>query len=110
MDAGIVPMVTIYQSDLPMNFYSNGGWANDSMIEHFERYATTLFREFGDRVSENDEFVVKIKFSKKVPSTVNKVLKNGRNIRRRLRRNFQIIQHVYYIINRYYFKCILEGK
>lgn len=52
-------MVTIYQSDLPMNFYSNGGWANDSMIEHFERYATTLFRKFGDRVSENDEFVVK---------------------------------------------------
>lgn len=59
VDADIVPMVTMYQSDLPINFYSNGGWANDSMIEHFERYAAILFREYGDRVSENNEVVVK---------------------------------------------------
>lgn len=52
-------MVTMYQSDLPMNFYSNGGWANESMIEHFERYAAIMFREFGDRVSDNNEVVVK---------------------------------------------------
>lgn len=42
-----------------MNFYFNGGWVNDSMIEYFERYVVILFCEYGDCVSENNEVVVK---------------------------------------------------
>ena len=53
IDADIVPMVTIYHSDLPMGLYSIGGWMNETVIEHFKQYAETLFREFGDRVSKD---------------------------------------------------------
>ncbi|MEK4951341.1 glycoside hydrolase family 1 protein [Bacillus sp. FSL W8-1127] len=47
---GIEPIVTMYHFDLPYALEEKGGWSNRETIDAFERYARTLFSEFGDRV------------------------------------------------------------
>ncbi|XP_071507223.1 lactase/phlorizin hydrolase-like [Diadema antillarum] len=49
-DAGIAPMVTLYHWDLPQALQDVGGWTNESVIEHYNRYADLCFQRFGDRV------------------------------------------------------------
>lgn len=49
---GIEPLITLYHFDHPQALQESfGGWYGDEMIEHFLRFATTCFREFGDRVN-----------------------------------------------------------
>ena len=48
---GIDPMVTIYHWDLPQALEDNyGGWEDRRIVEAFTTYATTLFKQYGDRV------------------------------------------------------------
>ncbi|XP_071511185.1 lactase/phlorizin hydrolase-like [Diadema antillarum] len=49
-DAGIAPMVTLYHWDLPQALQDDGGWTNESVVEHYDRYAELCFQRFGDRV------------------------------------------------------------
>jgi 6-phospho-beta-glucosidase len=50
-DAGIEPVLTLYHWDLPQALAdAYGGWESRSIIADFDRYCTTLFRRFGDRV------------------------------------------------------------
>ena len=47
----IVPMVTVYHWDLPQALEEKyNGWENRRIVDDFTRYATTLFRNYGDRV------------------------------------------------------------
>ena len=47
----IEPMVTIYHWDIPQALVDEyGGWENRQVVEDFVNYATTLFKEYGDRV------------------------------------------------------------
>lgn len=47
---GIVPFVTLYHWDLPLNLEKEGGWLNKKTSDAFVNYALTCFKEFGDRV------------------------------------------------------------
>ena len=47
---GIVPIATLYHWDLPLTLEKEGGWLNKKTSDAFLEYATTCFREFGDRV------------------------------------------------------------
>jgi 6-phospho-beta-glucosidase len=47
---GIEPIVTMYHFDLPYALEQQGGWSKRETIDAFERYAKTLFENFGDRV------------------------------------------------------------
>lgn len=47
---GIVPFVTLYHWDLPLNLEEDGGWTNKRTIKAFEKYAGVCFKAFGDRV------------------------------------------------------------
>jgi len=47
---GIEPVVTMYHWDLPQYLQDLGGWMSPLIIDHFEYYADTLYKHFGDRV------------------------------------------------------------
>ena len=48
---GIEPLVTIYHYDLPLYLDENyGGWKNRFLIECYDKYTDTLFREFKGEV------------------------------------------------------------
>ncbi|XP_053110130.1 LOW QUALITY PROTEIN: beta-klotho [Hemicordylus capensis] len=47
----IEPVVTLYHWDLPLALQEKyGGWANESLIDVFNDYASFCFQAFGDRV------------------------------------------------------------
>ncbi len=49
--ADIVPMVTLYHWDLPLELENRyGGWANKAIVADFEAYALACFELFSDRV------------------------------------------------------------
>ncbi|MGE0003540.1 MAG: glycoside hydrolase family 1 protein [Candidatus Izemoplasmatales bacterium] len=47
---GIIPAVTIWHGDLPLDYDQIGGWTNPLVIEHYLEYAQFLFSHFGKRV------------------------------------------------------------
>ncbi|WP_100407737.1 glycoside hydrolase family 1 protein [Bacillus solitudinis] len=48
---GIEPVVTISHYETPLHLIKEyGGWRNRKLIELFERYATTLFKRYKDKV------------------------------------------------------------
>ncbi len=50
LEAGIVPMVTIYHWDLPQALQDKGGWQRRDTVKYYLDYAATLFERLGDRV------------------------------------------------------------
>jgi beta-glucosidase len=46
--AGIEPFVTLYHWDLPKWLDDIGGWSNPKIVEHFKRYAETMFEALPD--------------------------------------------------------------
>lgn len=48
---GIEPMVTVYHWDLPQTLVdSYNGWEDRKIVDDYVNYATTLFKQYGDRV------------------------------------------------------------
>lgn len=47
---GIVPFVTLYHWDLPLELEKDGGWLNKRTVEAYVNYAKVCFEAFGDRV------------------------------------------------------------
>ena len=51
IDAGVIPMATLYHWDLPQALQDEfGGFNSSNVVEHYLNYADFCFREFGDRV------------------------------------------------------------
>lgn len=46
----MIPNATLYHWDLPQALEEKGGWLNRDVTEWYGEYASTLFREFGDRI------------------------------------------------------------
>jgi beta-glucosidase len=47
---GIIPWITLYHWDLPLELEKKGGWTNRNIIYWFEKYAYTCVKRYGDRV------------------------------------------------------------
>ncbi|PZD94684.1 beta-glucosidase [Paenibacillus sambharensis] len=47
---GIEPMLTLYHWDLPQALQDRGGWLNRETIDHFVRYAETVFNSLRGKV------------------------------------------------------------
>ncbi|WP_381414872.1 glycoside hydrolase family 1 protein [Spiroplasma endosymbiont of Anurida maritima] len=61
----IKPIVTIFHFDTPLALEEKGGWSNrDVILPAFDKYADTLFKEYGDRVKHwitiNEQNVITI--------------------------------------------------
>ncbi|MGY5955452.1 Beta-glucosidase A [Kosakonia sp. BK9b] len=50
--AGIKPLVTLYHWDMPLSLAQAGGWSNRDSVEWFARYASAVFANFSDQVSD----------------------------------------------------------
>lgn len=51
VDAGITPIITLYHYDMPVWVDEKyGGWHGRGIIDEFDKYVRTCFKEFGDRV------------------------------------------------------------
>ncbi|XP_077866149.1 cytosolic beta-glucosidase-like [Saccoglossus kowalevskii] len=63
LEANIVPVVTLYHWDLPLNLHKKyGGWLNVAIVQDFNNFAKLCFMRFGDRVKNwitlNEPWVV----------------------------------------------------
>ncbi|KAL4223206.1 hypothetical protein ACF0H5_016678 [Mactra antiquata] len=50
LSAKIIPLVTLYHWDLPLELQKYGGWTNRTTADLFAYYADACFNNFGDRV------------------------------------------------------------
>lgn len=50
-EAGIVPMITLYHSDLPQWVFDLGGWNSDACVEEFAFFARTMTEALSDKVA-----------------------------------------------------------
>ncbi|WP_246060955.1 GH1 family beta-glucosidase [Nocardioides dongxiaopingii] len=50
LEAGISPMATLYQSDLPQHLEDDGGWLNPATAHAFAEYAAVVGERLSDRV------------------------------------------------------------
>ncbi|TKR61447.1 hypothetical protein L596_028553 [Steinernema carpocapsae] len=50
LEAGIVPMVTLYHWDLPLALNDRGGWLNEKIVEWFGNYSSLCFQLYGEKV------------------------------------------------------------
>lgn len=50
LDHNITPMITLYHWDLPVWIQQRGGWKDESIVDLFTRYATTVYEALHDRV------------------------------------------------------------
>jgi beta-glucosidase/6-phospho-beta-glucosidase/beta-galactosidase len=57
-EANIEPMVTLYHWDLPQALENEGGWLNDTIVNHFVKYANFCFNEYGNKVNFNYHLVL----------------------------------------------------
>ncbi|XP_045173370.2 lactase/phlorizin hydrolase-like [Mercenaria mercenaria] len=46
----ITPVAALYHFDLPTALHEQGGWLNETTVDHFEAYARLMFTELGDSV------------------------------------------------------------
>ncbi|MGL4393818.1 MAG: GH1 family beta-glucosidase [Brevinema sp.] len=46
----IVPFITLYHWDLPLELQKKGGWENKSVTDAFQKFAEICYERFGDRV------------------------------------------------------------
>ena len=51
---GIKPMVTLYHWDLPQALEDEGGWLNESVVQHYQNFADLCFREYGVKVQNKN--------------------------------------------------------
>ncbi|XP_060064598.1 uncharacterized protein LOC132544951 [Ylistrum balloti] len=50
LEAGIQPIVTLFHNDFPQALQDDGGWLNETMVNHFVDYANICFKEYGNKV------------------------------------------------------------